>query len=42
MGQIYVQIRFQTLAFPRGKKSGLTHIVAQGGGENGDYFAEEW
>ena len=28
----YVIIRFQTVAFHRGKKSGLMHVVAEGGG----------
>ena len=28
----YDKIQVQTVAFPRGKKSGLMHVVAQGGG----------
>ncbi len=40
--QQYDIIQVQTVAFHRGKKSGLMHVVAQGGGENGLRFAEEW
>ena len=32
MRRNYVKIQVQTVAFPRGKKSGLMHIVAEGGG----------
>ena len=32
IGQIYVFFRVLNDAFPRGKKSGLMHVVAQGGG----------
>ena len=28
----YDKIQVQTVAFPRGKKSGLMHVVAEGGG----------
>ena len=42
MRRNYVKIQVQTVAFHRGKKSGLMHVEAQGGGENGLRFAEEW
>ena len=32
MRRNYVKIQVQTVAFHRGKKSGLMHVVAQGGG----------
>ena len=32
MRRNYVKIQVQTVAFPRGKKSGLMHVVAEGGG----------
>ena len=37
----YDKIQVQTVAFHRGKKSGLMHVVAEGGGGNGLRFAEE-
>ena len=32
IGRNYVKIQGQTVAFPPGKKSGLMHVVAEGGG----------